>query len=162
MKGKKYKNKLKNIFLKILSQFRYHNNFIEGYFGKIKTELDNLTVSIGQRPLRTRVFFQQSKLRTDKIIRLINLNIPKDRCASRKKIKINKDTKKPDQIKPQDEKEPTVLATLRQEDGWKGESRITKKLEAKQKTPTPKSYFDGKVLLNLSCQYRKETKYLKL
>lgn len=41
-----------------------HNNFLEGYFGKLKSELDTLTVSFYKRPLYTREFFEQSKLYT--------------------------------------------------------------------------------------------------
>lgn len=126
------------------------------------------------------MFFEQSKLRTDQILRLINLNIPKDRCASKSKTYNRKKTEveaigqltKEKPVKPSkvigvktvkelvnnninSKSEPTPLTTLRAVDTWKGESRFKKKMEEKQLPKMPKTYFSGKAVLNFSSQFRK-------
>lgn len=44
---------------------RYSYNSCEGFFGKFKKELDTKAVKIGQRPIRTTTFFEESHTRTN-------------------------------------------------------------------------------------------------
>lgn len=87
---------------------RYSNQSIEGYIGKIKKEMDDCSISLGQRPIPPRKFFQFSNERTKELGNKFLHNLGNSQLSNMPN-KLRKDL------------DVSTLDTLTSKENWKGQ-----------------------------------------